>query len=328
MHPPCHHGVPPASMTYGLDRLCATYDLICGACGRPGQQRSASGVYVPPGVDVCSGVLHANPHKGMDDQSMKKTAPTVLITGGAKRIGAVLARRFALEGFSVVVHHNTSTADAEALQSELNENRPCCWLAQGDISSEHGVNDVFAQARAAVGPLDLCINNASLFVNDEISDLSESIFYSHLDVNLKASVYLAKLMNDQDEFAQDRLVINMLDNKLYAVNPDFLTYTLSKSALLTATHMLAMQFDGFPRVCGIAPCITLISGEQTQQDFDRTSRINPLRRRVFPTDLAEAALFIWRTKSFNNQVIRVDAGQTLLKLPRDVAFIEEQEVLR
>lgn len=253
--------------------------------------------------------------------------PNVLITGGAKRIGAQMSRAFARAGFNVVIHHNTSAAEAEALQQELNHEHVCCWLVQGDISESGRVREVFHQARQAVGAFDLCINNASLFVNDDIESIEDAQFDAHMNVNLKAPVVFAQLMYEQVEPAEDRLIINLLDNKVFAINPDFLTYTLSKSALLTATEMLAMRFGGFPRVCGIAPSITLVSGEQTQDDFDRTSRINPLKRKVFPSDLSDAALFMWRTRSYNRQVITVDCGQTLLELPRDVAFYKPEEAL-
>lgn len=247
--------------------------------------------------------------------------PTVLITGGAKRIGAEMARRFAREGFDVVVHHNTSVAEAESLARELNETRHSCWLVQGDLSSQTAVASIFEQARAAVGPIDLCINNASQFINDDETTASAETLAGHMNINLLAPVFLSRLMKDQTEAAGDRLIINMLDNKVYAMNPDFFTYTLSKTALLTATEMLAMRFDGFPRVCGIAPSITLISGDQTPDAYERSSRINPLERKVLPSDLSHAALFIWNAKSYDKQVICVDAGQSMLKLPRDVAFL-------
>ncbi|MEP1612169.1 MAG: SDR family NAD(P)-dependent oxidoreductase [Roseobacter sp.] len=253
--------------------------------------------------------------------------PNVLITGGAKRIGAHLARRFAREGFNVVIHYNASALHAETLCDELNQNRKCCWLVQGNLSLSAEIETVFEHARQAVGPIDVCINNASSFLNDDMSAIHGDHFENHMNVNLKAPVHFARLLRDQKEWAEDRLVINLLDNKVFAINPDFFTYTLSKSALLTATEMMAMQFNGTPRVCGIAPSITLISGKQTQENFEKSSRINPMSRKVFPSDICDAAVFMWKTKGYDKQVIIIDAGQTTLNLPRDVAFYIKEGLL-
>lgn len=250
--------------------------------------------------------------------------PNVLITGGARRIGAELARRFSREHFNVAIHYNTSKEEAETLCSELNETAKTCAIYGADLRNRSEINRLFQEVRSEMGPVDICINNASMFVNDDLSDIDDSRFNDHLDVNLKAPVHLGALMGDQPESAEDRLVINILDNKVFSVNPDFFTYTLSKSALLTATHMMAMRFNGLPRVCGIAPSITLISGKQSEENFEKSSRINPLMRRTFPSDIADAAVFMWNTKSCNNQIITIDGGQSLLKLPRDVAFLTKE----
>lgn len=183
---------------------------------------------------------------------------------------------------------------------------------------------MFDEVRATMGAVDLCINNASMFVNDDLLDYEDTQFDDHLGVNLKAPVQLGALMRRQPEEAEDRLILNMLDNKVFAINPDFFTYTLSKTALLAATRMMAMRFAGLPRVCGIAPSITLISGKQSPENFEKSSRINYLGRRVFPSDIADAALFLWKTKSCNDQIITIDGGQSMMRLSRDVAFLAKE----
>lgn len=250
--------------------------------------------------------------------------PNVLITGGAKRIGADLARRFARLGFNVAVHYNSSEDEVLALRDELNSSQRICTVFRADLRDRDATGRMFNEVRSAIGAVDLCINNASMFANDDLLNYTDSQFDDHLSVNLKAPVQLAQLVGGQPEPAEDRLVINLLDNKVFAINPDFFTYTLSKTALLTATHMMAMRFAGFPRVCGIAPSITLISGKQSQENFEKSSRINPLNRRVFPSDIADTAVFMWNTKSCNNQVVTIDGGQSMLKLPRDVAFLTKE----
>lgn len=252
---------------------------------------------------------------------------TAFITGGAKRIGAEIARRLVDEGFKVAVHYNSSEHEAISLKNELNASGPSCEIFQGDLSNKAELTATFEAAQEWLGHVNLCINNASAFMNDDISDLDEPQFDMHFAVNLKAPVYLAQKMYENCEGVDDCLIINMLDNKVLALNPDFFTYTISKSALLAATEMLAMRFSGHPRVCGIAPSITLISGKQTPENFEKSSRINPLRRQVTPDEIAETVMFMWNAKSSNGQVITIDGGQTLLELPRDVAFLVKEGLM-
>ncbi len=252
--------------------------------------------------------------------------PNVLITGAAKRLGAEFAKRFAKDGAHVVVHYNSSATDAEALQKTIREDGGTCEIVQGGLTSRADVEQIFAKARAAVGPISVLINNASTFVNDDIENITEEHFDLNMMVNLKAPLIFADLFAQQPEAFEDRFILNMLDNKMYAMNPDFFSYTLSKMGLALATEMLAMRYDGQPRVCGIAPSITLISGKQTQENFEKSSRVNPLERRVFPKDICDTAMFLWKNRSMNNQVITVDGGQNLFSLPRDVAFYIKEGV--
>lgn len=252
--------------------------------------------------------------------------PNVLITGAAKRLGAEFAKCFAKDGAHVVVHYNSSATDAEALQKTIREDGGTCEIVQGGLTSRADVEQIFAKARAAVGPISVLINNASTFVNDDIENITEEHFDLNMMVNLKAPLIFADLFAQQPEVFEDRFILNMLDNKMYAMNPDFFSYTLSKMGLALATEMLAMRYDGQPRVCGIAPSITLISGKQTQENFEKSSRVNPLERRVFPKDICDTAMFLWKNRSMNNQVITVDGGQNLFSLPRDVAFYIKEGV--
>ncbi|MBJ3763489.1 SDR family oxidoreductase [Maribius pontilimi] len=249
--------------------------------------------------------------------------PHLLITGGAKRMGAAVARHFAARGWQVTVNYRSSADAAQALADELNATRPCCAIVQGDLARRTGIDATFDGAVAAFGPVDLLLNNASTFNNDDIFGLDDATFDDHLAVNLKAPIYLSERMAAQGGDG-DRLIVNMLDNKLFALNPDFFSYTISKAALLSATHMMALRFDGRPRVCGIAPSVTLISGKQSQENFEKSARINPLGRRVFPEDIADCVQFMWDEKGQNGQVTALDGGQTLLALPRDVAFLVKE----
>lgn len=250
--------------------------------------------------------------------------PGILITGGARRIGAEMARAFAAEGFRVMLHYRASRGEAEALAAELNQEAEICRLVQGDLERPDDVEAVWAAAQGWLGRVNVLLNNASNFMNDDLFSLTDAKIDAHMAVNLKAPLRLAAQMAAQDMGGEDALILNMLDNKVFALNPDFFSYTLSKTALFTATKLLAMRLGGAPRVCGIAPAITLISGKQTPENFEKSSRINPLRRQVTPADLVAAALMLWRVKAMDDQVITVDAGQSLAQLPRDVAFLVKE----
>lgn len=249
---------------------------------------------------------------------------TAFITGGAKRIGADIARRLAAEGFRIAIHYNGSFDKAAELKKELNTSGDVCEIFQGDLCERAEVTRVFNEAHAWLGHVNLCINNASMFVNDDLGIIEDTQFDAHLDVNLKAPVYLSQLVYENCKGLHDCLIINMLDNKVFALNPDFFTYTISKTALHVATQMLAMRFAGHPRVCGIAPSITLISGKQSPENFEKSSRINPLGRQITPSDISDTVIFMWNTKSYNDQIMTIDGGQSLLQLPRDVAFLVKE----
>lgn len=245
--------------------------------------------------------------------------PVALITGGAKRVGAVIARHLAQAGFDIALHYNSSADAAEALAQDLREVGVRCETFQSAFASQAELGGMVADVAARLGPLDLLVNNASTFMNDDIIGVDEATFDAHLMVNLKAPIFLASAMARQSH-PGPRLIVNMLDNKLTALNPDFLTYTLSKSALLSSVEMLSRKFDGQIRINGIAPSIMLISGKQSVENFEKSRRINPLERAVNPEDVARTVLHMWQNTGLNGEVVTVDGGQALWHLPRDVAF--------
>lgn len=251
---------------------------------------------------------------------------TAMVTGGAKRVGADISKRLVNEGFKVAIHYNKSLKEAHALKEELNINEEMCEIFQGDLTKKTDLTRVFDESKKWLGHINVCINNASMFVNDDIVGISNDLLNDHFSINLKAPIFLSELMHENSEGLEDCLIINMLDNKVFALNPDFFSYTISKSALLAATEMLAMRFGGRPRVCGIAPSVMLVSGDQTHQNFIKSSKMNLLNRQVDPKEIANTVVYMWETKSYNKQILTIDGGQTLMDLPRDVAFLAEKDV--
>ncbi len=244
---------------------------------------------------------------------------TVLITGAAKRIGAAIAHRLAADGWRVVAHYHRSQADGEALAEAIRREGGWCETIAADLSDRNAIATLLPACMERWGAPDALVNNASSFRYDSITTLDAASWDLHLRPNLEAPVFLAQAFA-QALGGRRGCIVNMLDHKLSALNPDFFSYTVAKAGLLAATRMMAMAFDGRIRACGIAPGITLISGKQTEAGFARAWNAPPLGRSSTPEELAEAALFILSTGSLNGQLLVLDGGDSLLQRRRDVAF--------
>ncbi|MCS6892264.1 MAG: SDR family oxidoreductase [Rhodovarius sp.] len=240
----------------------------------------------------------------------------VLITGGAKRVGAAIARRLAAAGWGVVLHHNLSRAEAAALAAEL----PLAWTIGADLSDAEAAAALPARAAALCGGLTALVNNASLFEYDTPQSFDAAGFVRHMAVNLLAPALLVRGLAEQLPEGVQGAVVHLLDNRLYAPNPDYFTYALSKYGLLGMMEMQALGFAPRLRVNGVAPGIALVSGHQTDEEFRRAHVNNPLGRGVTPTDIAEAVAFLLEAPSITAEVIVVDSGQRLRRRGRDVAF--------
>jgi NAD(P)-dependent dehydrogenase (short-subunit alcohol dehydrogenase family) len=230
----------------------------------------------------------------------------ILITGGAKRLGAAMAQALMAAGYPVIIHTRHSVEEAKALGARV---------LVGDLADP----EVPARLIAEAGPLSGLINNASRFEFDTPATTTAAAMVAHMAPNLIAPVLLAQAFAAQRPEAG--VVINILDQKLSNLNPDFFAYTLTKAALAAATEMMAQAFAPNIRVCGIAPGIALPGPKQDQARFEQAWRANPLRRGATPEDIAAAALFILRTPSVTGMVIPVDGGEHLTHRPRDVAFL-------
>jgi NAD(P)-dependent dehydrogenase (short-subunit alcohol dehydrogenase family) len=242
-----------------------------------------------------------------------------LVTGAARRIGAVIARRLAEEGYAVGVHANRSIAEAEALAAELRAAGFRAAALAADLSDRAAVAGLLPACAAALGPVRLLVNNAAGFRYDTAADFAEDDLDFHLRPNLEAPLILARDLA-RALGREPGAVVNMLDHKVTALNPDFFTYTVAKTALAGATRMMAMAFDGRVRVNGVAPGITLISGKQTEAGFQRAWTAPPLGRSATPEEVADAVLFAAETESLNGQILVLDGGESLLERKRDVAF--------
>lgn len=242
-------------------------------------------------------------------------ARNALVTGGGKRIGAAIARRLSAEGWGVVIHHNSSGAEAAALAATL----PRAWTIQADLADAAAAAALPAAAASLAGGLHGLVNNASLFEYDTPQVFDPAGFARHMAVNLLAPALLTQHFAAALGEAEGA-VVNLLDNRLYAANPDYFTYALSKYGLAGMTEMHALAYAPRIRVNGVAPSIALVSGTQDQAGFERAHRNNPLERGVSAEDVAAAVAYLLAAPSTTGTVLLVDAGQRLRRRGRDVAF--------
>ena len=241
---------------------------------------------------------------------------TAIVTGGAKRIGAEIARALAADGWHVLIHYNRSQADAEALAAELGN----ASIVQAELADPSAAETVLA-ALDGLPPARLLVNNASLFAHDDISDFTAESWAAHQDVNLRAPALLSRAFAAR---VGEGLIVNLLDAKLAAPNPDFFSYTISKMGLAGLTELCARAFAPDIRVNAIAPSVTMVSGPQSRANFDKVHGLNALGRGVRVEEIVAALRFIVATPSLTGHTILLDGGQRFLSLPRDVQFLEPQ----
>jgi len=249
----------------------------------------------------------------------------VLVTGGAQRLGAEIVRQFAAAGWRVWCHYQRSADMARALQTELSAAGAQVELVQADLAQSTEVQRMVDHITQTSGPLDCLVNNASLFEPDTGAAMDLNGTRQQLEVNLIAPLSLASLMAKQsapEATPGQRSVIHILDQKVFNLNPDYFSYTVSKLALERSVALQAQALAPL-RVCGVAPGLMFLSGPQTQDNFDRASRVNLLREPIDPAQVAATCLFLAQNPCITGTTLCVDNGQHLVPLERDVMFLAE-----
>ncbi|MBB5461414.1 SDR family oxidoreductase [Paraburkholderia sp. Cpub6] len=256
-----------------------------------------------------------------------ETPRVVLITGAARRIGRALALGFAARGWDVAVHYGASREDADEVVAQIIALGRRAVALHADLGDETQVARLLPDCAAALGRPSCIVNNASRFEEDTARDVGYELLLKLTAMNVGAPLVLARMLYDatpdaalRDE-SQRGVVINVLDQKLYNMNPDYLSYTLSKAALQTATVALAQALAPKLRVVGLAPGLTMQSGDQTQHGFEAAHRMTPLGRASRPEDIVAAALYLADAAGVTGTTLVVDGGQHLVPLPRDVMFL-------
>lgn len=248
-------------------------------------------------------------------------ARTVLVTGGARRLGRSIALELAQAGWQVAVHYRGSAQDAAQTTADC-ARHAAAQSFQAELADEAQARALFEQVVRHFGAVDAVVNNASLFEQDSAQDFGYAALAAHLAANTAAPVVLAQALaaHLQARGAQGA-VVNLLDQKLWNPNPDFFSYTLSKAALECATTLLAQALAPQLRVVGVAPGLTLTSHLLSQEKFEQLHRLSPLGRSSTPEDVARSVRFALENPSLTGTTLLVDGGQHLMKFDRDFSLM-------
>ena len=238
---------------------------------------------------------------------------TVLITGAAHRIGRTLARDFAARGWRVAVHYRRSRDAAADVVSEIEAAGGIAVALAADLADADAVAGLIPRCRQALGAPTCLINNASEFLFDDLASLSPGRWDAHFAINLKAPVFLAKVLAEQLPEGAEGNVVNLIDQRVLRPGPEFFSYTLAKAGLWSATGMLAQALAPRVRVNAIAPGPVLQSVHQTSEEFESERRQTLLGRGTSPAEIATAIAFILDAPAMTGQMIALDGGQHLAR---------------
>jgi NAD(P)-dependent dehydrogenase (short-subunit alcohol dehydrogenase family) len=237
-------------------------------------------------------------------------ARAALVTGGARRIGRAISLALHRAGYAVAIQTNRSGADAEALRDEITREGGRARVVRADLSDHASLKRLVADAGAA-GPLTLLVNNAAMFEPDEIGALDAERFDRQFAINLRAPLFLSEAFAAQAPAGGDASIVNILDQRVFKLTPQFVSYTLAKSALHAATRMLAQALAPQVRVNGVAPGPTMASARQDADDFARQAAAVPLGHGPTPEEVAAAVVYLASSRSVTGATLVVDGGQHL-----------------
>ena len=253
--------------------------------------------------------------------------PVVLVTGAALRLGREIALTLAAAGWQVAVHYRHSAQDALKTVADCDRLTGGSAAFDADLSDETAVRGLLPRVIAHFGRVDAVVNSASTFEHDSATTFGFAALDKHLHSNAAAPILLAQALHahvvsrSAPEHAGQCAVINLLDQKLWNQNPDFLSYTLSKAALEAAGTMLAMALAPQVRVVGVAPGLTLTSHLLSDAEFAARHKLSPLGRSSTPADVASTVKFALENSSITGTTLLVDGGQHLMRFERDFSLM-------
>lgn len=248
---------------------------------------------------------------------------TALVTGAGVRIGKAIALALADDGYDVALHYRSSRTEADAVAAEIRQKNVNAVAVQADLSIEADHAVLIADAVKALGPISLLVNSASVFEADDIVSMSRKSWDMHMETNLRAPLKLTQDFAAQAPAGENTSVINIIDQRVKKLTPQFLSYTASKAALMTLTVTLAQALGprGI-RVNAIGPGPTLKNPRQSDDDWRRQNEATVLGHGADPGDITDAVLYLASAKAVTGQMIAVDGGQHLTWQTPDVMVNE------
>ena len=246
-----------------------------------------------------------------------------LVTGAARRIGRAIALALAGQGFAVAIHCQTSRTEAEETAHELRALGVSATVLQADLASEADVTGLVQAATAALGPIGVLVNNASVFERDEWADATRASWDAHLEPNLRAPFVLTQAFAKALPADAQGMVLNLLDQRVWALTPHFVSYTVSKAGLWALTQAMALALAPRIRVNAIGPGPAVASTRQSAEQFARQCASVPLRHGTSPEEIAQAALALLSLPSVTGQMIALDGGQHLQWSPAMAQPLDE-----
>jgi NAD(P)-dependent dehydrogenase (short-subunit alcohol dehydrogenase family) len=234
-----------------------------------------------------------------------------LITGGAKRIGAAITKSLAAKGYAVVIHFNASRDEAEALAGSLRAAGHQAATLQADLASPDAVANMMRDAAKIFGPITLLVNNASSFMSDTLHSLDVMQWNRQFSINIRAPSMLAKDFAAQLPDGLNGSIINIIDQRVWKLTPEFYSYTLSKATLWAATQTMAQTLAPRIRVNGVGPGPTVGNIHDGDAGVNKEAAGTLLEKRVDPQEIADAVLYLASANHVTGQMIAVDSGQHL-----------------
>ena len=256
---------------------------------------------------------------------------TALVTGAGKRLGRAMALYLAGRGHDVAVHYASSRAEAEVVASEIRALGRRAVALQADLLVEAETAALIPAAMAALGPLTVLVNNASIFEYDQIDTATRASWDRHMESNLRAPYVLTQafarqcppaVIDDMGEPLAQGLVINMIDQRILKLTPEFSSYTIAKMGLWALTRTAAQGLAPDIRVNAIGPGPTLRGARQSADHFARQRAATVLRRGANPADITAALGFFLDSPAVTGQLLAIDGGQHLAWKTPDVLGVE------
>jgi len=249
-------------------------------------------------------------------------AKKIIITGGATRIGAAIAKSIASFDSKITIHYNKSKKDAGKIKSELENLGSEVFLVKANLENQKQTESLFKKAYQKMRGVDCLINNASVFENDNLLNFSEKSFAKHLNINLRAPSILSK--NFKKYVKQNEgCIINIIDQRVEKLTPFFFSYTLSKASLATLTKISAMKLAPNIRVNAIAPGPTLKNKRQSYSHFKKQWKSILLKKKVDLENICDGVKFLIKNDNITGEIINIDSGQRLAWQTPDIINTKE-----